>query len=237
MPRDTMIYESVRGGISVGPGKSNSHGTVGLVVADAGDDSAPLLLTSAHVVSHNYQVVNDDLYVPFKTFAKSRKVASFEYLKKGTRFPWLEGGGGPPVEDYIAIQLDPDVEHDYGWIRDIGMVNGYASVKKGDAVKMRGSETGQTSYGVVEEESYDSKSGLFKDCIVVRSKDSDQFSQSGDSGSMVVTMSNQCVGILQGYHKEAMGSLVYPIERVLKKCNVKILSRPGLAMGVKKKKD
>jgi hypothetical protein len=227
---DTQHYESLRGGISVGPcrlvGGTVLGGTLGLVVKDNATGK-PMLLSNFHVLCGD------------QTWAVGDAISQPARIDQGTCPASVVGSLQRAVIDQNAdcAVAEMTARTATSEIVDIGVVTGTSVVKIDDPVRKRGRSTGLT-YGFVDgvdltvivpypglgEVTLTNQIGVRPDTTK-----NAKFSGTGDSGSVLVNDAGQAVGLhFAGNAADGHGA-ANPIANVLSALNVSIptQSAPG----------
>jgi hypothetical protein len=228
---DTGNYNSLKGGISIGPCRlidGHIHaGTLGIIVKDNATGN-PMLLSNFHVMCvDNEWNVGDAISQPSRLDNGNCPDDVVGTLSRASL--------GGQVDCAVAFLTARDQVFE---VVDIGAINGTASAALDMNVRKRGRTTGLT-YGTVEGLSgsirlnYGNGIGevILKNQITVKADPahSTLFSDNGDSGSVVVNDSGAIVGLLcaGGFNVQLgfVASSINPIEAVLSVLEVSISSR------------
>jgi len=220
---DTASYDSLRGGISIGPcrpvGGTVLGGTLALVVQDRATGK-PMLLGNFHVMCGDHTwAVGDAIAQPARIDQGTCPSATVGTLQRAA----LDGKVDAAVADLTARTATSEIV-------DIGAVTGTNVVKIDDPVRKRGRSTGLT-YGFVDgvdltvivpypgigEVTLSNQIGIRPDTTR-----NPKFSASGDSGSAVVNDRGEVVGLHFAGNSADGHSAANPIADVLAALDVTI---------------
>src|SRR5258708_4709541 len=219
---DANTYDPLLGGISIGPCRAVNNsiyaGTMGAIVLDNASNTR-FMLSNFHVICiDNGWKVGDTMAQPSRVDGGSCPNNVVGTLERTSL-------GGQVDCAVAAITARSHINE----ITDIGCVTGTADAALGIAVRKRGRTTGLT-FGTVEGISLtttiDYGDGLGKVTLTnqisinVDTNHSTQFSDHGDSGSVVVNDAGQVVGLLFAGNTTGTTSMANPIQSVLTALNV-----------------
>jgi hypothetical protein len=187
-------------GCSIGLGLAT--GTLGCFVTKTGDESKAIYaLSNAHVIARDGNASpGADIYQPAKVDSPDSECPPFAQLTQAFPFTFSETEFANLVDAAIAQVADPgSVDPD---IMEIGQVAGLSEARQDMAVKKFGRTT-ELTFGTVRDVHFRTRlqfemnrfgsvgSAGFRDQILVS-----RFSDSGDSGSLVLDEDNNAVGLL-----------------------------------------
>ena len=227
-----------RSGISIGH-KDISAGTLGGLVYDKVEGKTVILSNNHVIAASNDAVIGDEIIQPGSADGGT---VSKDLIARLTRFVPIDFSRGAQnrVDGAIATPIDPD---DVLWnTRNIGLEapNCIKVLNEGD-IGLRVQKTGRTTghtWGQVDAlyATTQIKYGIFRnanfvDQIVVTTNPGDpDFSNGGDSGSLVYDEESCCVGLLFGGSEGGPSTpgttLINPIQYVFSQLNVGLLT-PG----------
>ena len=238
---DATKYATLHGGISMGPCRSVHLdppdvpasgnyifvGTLGAIVTDR-TTKAAMALTNFHVACvDSGWAVGNTMCQPGRVDAGACPADTFATLTRATLSTHVDGA-------VVTIQAGKTTDCS---IEEIGAVKGQAAAVLNSAVRKRGRTTGLT-FGKVN--SIDASvtinygDGLgnhtLKNQIRIEpdTAHSAQFSDHGDSGSVVVDSANKVVGLLFGGSPSA--TYANPIQFVLDELNVDLCVKPTIIL-------
>jgi hypothetical protein len=238
---DATKYATLHGGISMGPCRSVHLdppdvptsgnyifvGTLGAIVTDRATKAA-MALTNFHVACvDNGWAVGDTQCQPGRVDAGSCPADTFGTLTRAALSTHVDGA-------VVTIQAGKTTDCS---IEEIGAVKGQAAAVLNSAVRKRGRTTGLT-FGKIN--SIDASvtinygDGLgnhtLKNQIRIEADtaQSAQFSDHGDSGSVVVDSANKVVGLLFG--GSTVATYANPIQFVLDELSVDLCVKPTLIL-------
>jgi hypothetical protein len=238
---DATKYTTLHGGISIGPCRSVHleppdvpapgdyifAGTLGAIVRDRATHAA-MALTNFHVACvDNGWTAGDAMCQPSRVDGGSCPADTFGTLTRATLSEHVDGS---------VITIDSGEATDCS-IEEIGDVKGQTAATLNTAVRKRGRTTGLT-YGKVT--SVDASvtinygdglgSHTLKNQIRVEPDPtkSAQFSDHGDSGSVVVDANNMVIGLLFG--GSSVATYANPIQFVLDELNVDLCVKPTVIL-------
>ncbi len=238
---DATTYAELHGGISIGPSRSVFMsppdvpapgnyvfvGTLGAMVKDRATD-ATMALTNFHVACVNDGwSVGDRMVQPGRPDGGAPATQEFGQL---TRAQLTENTDG------AVITVDAGEAWDYT-VEGVGDVAGTATATNGMAVQKRGRTTEHTFGDVGSTDatvSIDYKDGLgvrtlrHQIRIDTNTSLSTRFSDQGDSGSVVMDMSRNVVGLLFAGSTDGSTTFANPIGVALDELGVDLLVRPAV---------
>lgn len=184
----TSEYRPLVGGVSVGH-YAVSAGTIGSVVYD-NTDNAPLILSNAHVLANSdtptedLALVGDDIFQPGKYDTGTEVVAQL--------YNWIPLVDGVTVDAALA---SPTAEVS-NYIIDIPKITGTTDPEISMRVQKSGRTTGFTEGEVIAVDAtidveYDTEIITLDDQFITT-----YMSDPGDSGSIVLTLDGEVVGLL-----------------------------------------
>ncbi|MGH8948601.1 MAG: hypothetical protein ACRDXF_07050 [Acidimicrobiia bacterium] len=222
---DAKEYEQLKGGISIGPWRlvrgAALGGTLGLPVVDK-TTGKPMLLSNYHVMCVDKSwSIGDVMIQPARVDQGTNPNSVVAYLQRGVL--------GDKVDCAVAEVTMRSIECD---IVDIGKVSGKTNVPSlGQTVRKRGRTTGLT-FGIVDTVdltivvNYGPDVGdvTLTNQIGVRpdTTQSPKFSDSGDSGSVLVNDAGDVVGLHCAGNSDEGYGVSNPIDEVLVALNVSI---------------
>lgn len=222
---DQAFYEPLRGGIEISPsGVPISHGlrveegTLGCVVRRR-SDGARLLLTCAHVASHNDEDDND---------LQDAVGQNIFQPSDGENTATVIGSCVAADFDLDAALIAPNGTRSLrSTIEEIGSLRGPGTVNYFDPVRKRGRSTGLTS-GIVL--AFLSDSSGTPRTIEFGGFPPGQIVNHGDSGSAVVNARQEIVGLLTQMTDETgtngLATMIAPIQNTFE---VDIVVKPSIA--------
>lgn len=232
---DTSKYTPLRGGISMGPcrsifmeppqvanpGNYLFSGTLGAMVRDR-STGAPMALTNFHVACvDDTWSAGDTMAQPSRPDGGSCPSDRYGTLARATLSENVDGA---------VVTLDEGVERQCR-IEEIGDVKGTVAAQVGTAVRKRGRTT-RLTYGEVA--STDATVTVnFGDGIGVKTlknqvrvtpdtSQNPRFSNSGDSGSVVVDSQNRVLGLLWAGATNGSATYLNPINHVLNELDIEL---------------
>jgi len=206
------------GGVSIGHYRITA-GTLGVVVRRGG---VRHVLSNNHVLANENRAQPGDAILqpgPYDGGTQADRIAgltAFVPIYFDGFWAWLLGlfGLAPPARNIVDAAIarpmaDADVSDE---VLQIGLVSGTALATLGMAVQKSGRTTGLTSGRIVAVAAtisvwYGYKLARFRDQVVTDAK-----SDGGDSGSLIVDMTNRAVGLL--FAGSTNTTILNPIEHV-----------------------
>jgi hypothetical protein len=200
-------------------------GTLGALVRSTGQNS--MLLSNNHVLADENRAKTGDAILQPASFENGQdptdRIATFTSCVK-LKFP------GPNTLDCAVAVIEPGIQFDPTNIDQIGQLSGVRQnpLAQGDAVEKLGQTTGKTSGTVSAVEmdniviGYDSGDAIFDNQIEIQSSDNSSFSQSGDSGSLIVDSNCEATGLLFADNDQGQ-SYANPIQSVLDALSIQLL--------------
>ena len=205
-PPDTNRYRPVHAGCSIGPESSVSAGTLGGWACDNTDDTT-ILITNNHVISNL-----DTMPVLRRVVQPGRLdggllpgdvIGSLKRDVTVNTVPFVPGGGIPAPSVVDAAISTIDEESDDLLDLNVPVIYEIQAPALGMDVQKRGRTTRLTTNGTITtinttiDITYRSRTrlGRVQNSFIITSTDGNMFSDSGDSGSLIL---NQTTGELEG---------------------------------------
>lgn len=228
---DKGRYDLLKGGISIGPCRvingGAAHGTLGAIVID-NDSRHKMLLSNFHVMC------GDDEWKKGDEMVQPSLVDDGE-CQNDVVGELQRASLGGEVDCAVATHTTRGIAFE---IVDIGEVTGISKASMDMSVRKRGRIT-ELTYGIVDTVDLTVRSdygdGLgevtLKNQIGMKvdSSKSSQFSNLGDSGSVVVNDKSEVVGLLYAGTEDGTYGAANPIQAVLDALNVSIIAPPPQA--------
>lgn len=235
---DTTNYATLHGGISMGPcrsvhleppeveepGEYTVAGTLGVLVRDRVTRNT-MALTNFHVAAvNNDWAVGDRMAQPSRSDGGWCPSDAYGALSRAELTSHIDGAV-VTIDDGVASS--PTIEQ-------IGAVSGHADAVVDSAVRKRGRTT-ELTYGTVDsidattivDFGGDIGERTFRNQIrILPTAANPHFSEGGDSGSAVVDGDGNIVGLLFAGAEDDSDTYANPIQRVLDKLAVDIITTP-----------
>lgn len=212
--------------------ENDRSGTLGCYVRFAGDPDGIYLLSNLHVIAMDgLASVGAHIYQPSHGREGDRRFARLATWKPLNFKRW----GYPNIMDAAIAKVGSNKRVKIA-IPEIGLPAGIAEVKEGDTVRIFGSTSGYKT-GTVLETNYRTRDMKYRyrkrngsigkkyvgfKCQVKCTN----YSDCGDSGSVVVNQRNQIVGLHVGSIGKNYRSFFSPIGPILDALNISIITAP-----------
>lgn len=211
-------YRPASGGVSIGHYKI-SAGTFGCLIKDKKSRKV-FILSNNHVLANSNNAKKGDPILqpgPYDGGKKPKDIIG--YLEN-----WIEIKFGKEANSIDAALAEPkNANLVKPEIMLIGLPEGIAKARLGMSIQKSGRTTGYTT-GKIKDASatvkvnYDNRVALFRNQILTTN-----MSQGGDSGSLVLDMKKQAVGLL--FAGSELVTILNPIASVLSLLNVELFGR------------
>jgi hypothetical protein len=218
---DEGKYDPLVGGISIGVKAVGGAGTLGVMVKDSvGQD---LMLSNYHVLIGSGNVgLGKDVCQPSADHSIVGWCSNCAKVEGGRLENVAYEDGEVGIDAAVALRTAREVKSSF--VTDIGNILPPVDPLLGEEVKKRG-QTSLLTTGVIVDIAASIRKGddgiVLKNQVLVEADEGD-FSSEGDSGALVVRVSdNACVSLLWGGTNSGLG-VSCPIKPVLKTLNIKL---------------